>query len=83
LSDAKSLEDLKVGSKQPKDKERIHQETDGFRARLALITLPELIKPLDPFSKNFSDKLNGILQPKVKEVLQHINLFPVPKKWEV
>jgi hypothetical protein len=81
LSDAKSLEDLKEGKKEPGDTARIHQEEDGFRARLALITLPPLIKPVDPFTKNFIDKIEGVLQPRVKAQLKELHLLPLPKKW--
>lgn len=81
LSDAQSLEVLKDEGVSAKEKERIHQETDGFRGRLALVTLPPLLKPIDPFSKGFADRLDGILQPKVKETLQKLNLLPLPKKW--
>ena len=81
LSDARSLEVLREEGVTAKEKERIHQETDGFRARLALITLPPLIKPVDPFSSGFADKLEGILQPSVKEILTSFFLLPIPKKW--
>jgi len=81
LSDAQSLDVLKDEGVTAKEKERIHQETDGFRGRLALVTLPPLLKPIDPFSRGFADRLDGILQPRVKETLQKLNLLPVPKKW--
>jgi hypothetical protein len=81
LSDAKSLNDLREEGVTQKEKERIHQETDGFRGRLALVTLPPLLKPVDPFSKNFIEKLEGILQPRVKSSLASLNLLPLPKRW--
>jgi hypothetical protein len=81
LSDARSLEDLKENSQLASDKKRIHQETDGFRARLALVTLPPLLKPIDPFTKDFGDKVEGILQPRVKALLKEMHLLPLPKKW--
>ena len=81
LSDAKSLEDLKEGKKMAGDEERIHQEEDGFRGRLALVTLPPLIKPVDPFTKNFIEKIEGVLQPRVKAQLKELHLLPLPKKW--
>lgn len=81
LSDAKSLDDLREEGVTQKEKARIYQETDGFRQRLALITLPPLLKPVDPFSKNFISKLATILQPRVKSSLISLNLIPLPKKW--
>jgi hypothetical protein len=81
LSDAKSLDDLREEGITDKEKERIRQETDGFRSRLALITLPPLLKPVDPFSKGFIAKMEGVLQPRVKEVLTSMRLLPIPKKW--
>jgi hypothetical protein len=81
LSDAKSLDDLREEGVTQKEKARIHQETDGFRGRLALVTLPPLLKPIDPFTKNFIEKLEGILQPRVKSTLVSLNLIPLPKKW--
>jgi hypothetical protein len=78
LSDARSLEVT-----EGKSKERVDQEIDGFRGRLALITLPPLLKPQDPFQAGFADKLEGILQPRVKSALKELNLLPLPKKWVV
>jgi len=81
LSDAKSLEDLREEGISQKEKARIHQETDGFRGRLALVTLPPLLKPVDPFTRNFPEKLEGILQPRVKSALVSLNLIPLPERW--
>ena len=57
------------------------QETDGFRARLALVTLPPFIKPVDPFSADFIEKVRTTLQTGVKKALVHLNLLPIPGKW--
>jgi len=81
MSDARSLEDLKEAGVGSTDKERINYETDGFRGRLALVTLPPLIKPVDPFTKGFADKIEGVLQPRVKEVLKSLHYLPLPSKW--
>ena len=81
LSDAQSLQVLKEESVTKEDEERIHRETDGFRGRLSTITIPALLKPVDPFSKGFVEKLDKVLQPLVKTSLSSLKLLPLPKKW--
>jgi hypothetical protein len=81
LSDALSLEALRESGTTVKEKVRIKQETDGFRARIALITLPPLLKPIDPFTPKFIDILQSILQPRVKAALKDLRLLPLPAKW--
>ena len=83
LTDATTLETLKEEGVNELEKTRIAQETDGFRARLAVITLPPLLKPIDPFSKDFIPTLSGVLQPAVKSALLRLNLLPLPAKWKV
>ena len=83
LNDATTLETLKEEGVNETEKARIMQETDGFRARLALITLPPLLKPKDPFAKDFIPSLCSILQPSVKSTLLHLNLLPLPAKWKI
>jgi len=81
LSDAETLKTLEEEGITKEEKEHVKQETDGFRARLALVTLPPFIKPIDPFSADFIEKVRTTLQTGVKKALVHLNLLPIPGKW--
>jgi hypothetical protein len=81
LSDAETLKTLEEEGISKEEKEHVEQEKDGFRARLALVTLPPFIKPIDPFSPSFIDIIRKTLQVGVKQALVHLGLLPIPGKW--
>ena len=81
LTDAETLKTLEEEGISKEEKEYVKQETDGFRARLALVTLPPFIKPVDPFSANFIEIIRRTLQTGVKQALVSLGLLPIPGKW--
>lgn len=82
LSDAETIKVLQEEAITKEEKEHMNQEIDGFRERLSVVTLPELLKPMDPFDPRFIQTLQSILQPKVKEELLRLKLLPLPAKWK-
>ena len=82
LADAETLQMLEETATK-EEQERIQQERDGFRARLALVTTPGFKHPVNPHLKTLTEKLNSALQPRVKSTLLRLKLLPLPRSLRV
>ncbi len=82
LADAETLQVLEETATK-EEQERIQQERDGFRARLALINTPGFKDPVNPHLKTLTEKIHSTLQPRVKDALLRLKLLPLPKALKV
>jgi hypothetical protein len=78
LSDAETLQAMIEDGVTSEDRKRIQIEVDGFRSRLAFVTLPEFLKPVEPDLKTLIPKIHAVLQPAVKDILLQAKLYPLP-----